>query len=176
MRQVSRDYAAFQRLKEIKNNINDFVKDGKNLLIYSINTGNGKTEWSKKLLLNWFDSIWPTTDIICRGLFISMPKLIQAMKDNISKENEYFQYINKNIITADLVIWDEINYKDWSNFEHDFMLNIISQRISIGKANIYTTNYSLQDIEKKLGSRLSSRIIGNSELIELKGSDKRNNQ
>ena len=39
------DYAAFSRLKEIKNNINDFVKNGKNILIYSKNTGNGKTEW-----------------------------------------------------------------------------------------------------------------------------------
>ena len=28
------DYAAFSRLKEIKNNINSFVNEGKNLLIY----------------------------------------------------------------------------------------------------------------------------------------------
>ena len=53
------------------------------------------------------------------------------------------------------------------------MLNIISQRTSIGKANIFTTNYDLQTIEQKLGSRLSSRIVGYSEKIELKGSDKR---
>lgn len=167
------DYDAFIKLRDIKNNIKDFVKEGKNLLIYSKNTGNGKTEWSKKLLLSWFDSIWPYTDVECRGLFISMPKLITCMKENISKPNEYFQYVNDNLVNADLVVWDEINYKDWSSFEQDFMLNIISQRVAIGKANIYTTNYDLQAIEQRLGSRLSSRIIGCSELVELKGSDKR---
>ena len=53
------------------------------------------------------------------------------------------------------------------------MLNIISQRLAMGKANVYTTNYSLADIEKRLGTRLASRIIGGSELVELKGLDKR---
>lgn len=168
------DYAAFSRLKEIKNNINNFVNEGKNLLIYSKNTGNGKTEWSKKLLLSYLNSIWSSTDLKCRALFISMPRFIQAMKENISKENEYFQFINENVSSVDLVIWDEINYKDWTQFELDYMLNIISQRLSTGKSNIYTTNYDLDIISKKLGTRLASRVIGSSELIEFVGKDQRN--
>lgn len=167
------DRDAYRQLKEIQTNIEDFVLNGKNLLIYSENTGNGKTEWSKKLLLSWFDHIWPTTDFICRGLFISLPKLMNAMKENITSPNEYFQYVNDNIVNADLVIWDEINYKDYSTFEHDYLLNIISQRLAIGKANIYTTNYKLPIIESKLGSRLCSRIVGSSIKIEFKGFDKR---
>ena len=94
-------------------------------------------------------------------------------KENISKENEYYNYVKDNIFTADLIIWDELNYKEWSEFEQDLMLNIISQRLAMGKANVYTTNYSLTDIEKRLGTRLASRIIGGSELVELKGLDKR---
>ena len=167
------DYDNFVRLKEIKNDIKSFVEGGKNLLIYSINTGNGKTEWAKKLLLSWFNSIWPYTELECRGLFISMPKFIQAMKENISKPNDYFEHINSNIVETDLVVWDELNYKELTQYQHDYLLNIISQRTSIGKANIFTTNYDLQTIEQKLGSRLSSRIVGYSEKIELKGSDKR---
>ena len=167
------DIDAFVRLKEIQKDINHFVSDGKNLLIFSETCGNGKTEWAKKLLLSWLGSIWHSTDFACRALFISMPKLVQAMKENISKENEYFQYINANLATADLIVWDEINYKDWTPYEQEFMLNVISNRISIGKSNIYTTNYGLEEIEKKLGARLNSRIVGCSELIELKGKDKR---
>ena len=170
----STDLDAFRRLKDIKDNISDFVTNGKNLLIYSTHTGNGKTEWSKKLLLAWFNTIWPTTDFECRGLFLSMPQLITAMKENISKPNSYFQYVNENIVKADIVVWDEINYKEWTSFEQEFLLNVISQRISKGKANIYTTNYDLNAIEKILGTRLASRIIGGSEHIEFKGSDKRN--
>ena len=101
------DLEAFKKLKNIKTNIKDFVESGKNLLIYSEHTGNGKTEWLKKLLLAYFDSIWPFTDIECRGLFISMPKFISAMKANISKEDPYYKYVMDNIIDADVVIFDE---------------------------------------------------------------------
>lgn len=167
------DRDVFIQLKGIQQNINEFVTGGSNLIIYSEFTGNGKTEWAKKLLFSWFNEIWPSTELECRGLFISMPKLLSALKDNISMSNEYFQYIKENIVKADLVIWDELNFKDLSAFEHDFMLNILDQRISIGKANVYTTNYPLDVTAKKLGSRLSSRIIGKSIKIELKGKDKR---
>lgn len=168
-----RDYKAYVRLKEIQSDINNFVLGGNNLLIFSKICGNGKTEWAKKLLLSWFGSIWHSTDFECRGLFLSMPRLMQSMKENISKPNEYFQYVNENLITADITVWDEINYKEWSPYEQDFMLNIISQRVSMGKSNIYTTNYDLKTIEKKLGARLASRIIGSSETIEFVGGDKR---
>ena len=167
------DREPYTQLKSIQKDITNFVNQGKNLLIYSERTGNGKTEWSKKLLLSWFDSIWPYTELECRGLFISMPRFINAMKENIGNSNEYFQYINENIIKADLVVWDEINYKDYTTFEHDYLLGIISQRLAMGKSNVYTTNYSLPIIEQKLGTRLSSRIIGSSIKVEFKGRDKR---
>lgn len=167
------DRPAFVRLKEIQADINNFVTSGHNLLIYSVNCGNGKTEWAKKLLLSWFGSIWHTTEMECRGLFISLPKIIAAMKENFTKPNDYFQYINDNLLTADLVVWDEINYKEWTSFEQEFMLNVISQRVTMGRSNIYTTNYDLPNIEKRLGARLTSRIIGGSELVEFKGADKR---
>ena len=167
------DLQSFRRLKEIKDHMEDFVKEGKNLLIFSKNTGVGKTEFAKKMLLSWFDKIWSTTDFECRGLFISLPKLMSSMKENISKENEYFQYVNSVVENADIVVWDELNYKELTTFEHDFLLNVIGGRIAVGKSNIFTSNYALEQIEQKLGSRLSSRIIGGSICVELKGTDKR---
>ena len=173
LRPPSEDYKAFVKLRDIKNSIYSFVTQGKNLLIYSRYTGNGKTEWSKKLLLAWLDSIWKSSEMECRALFVSMPKFIAAMKENISKPNQYYQFVNENISNVDLVVWDELNYKDWTPFEQDYMLNIISQRLALGKSNIYTTNYDLNVIEKKLGTRLASRILGCSEKVEFKGRDQR---
>ena len=167
------DRDAYGRLTQIQSNMSDFVKSGKNLLIFSENTGNGKTEWAKKLMLSWFDSIWATTDFECRGLFISVPTLLRSYISNISKPNEYFKYVDENIYDADLVVWDEINSKDYTGFEHDYIFNVINHRISIGKANIFTTNYNLDTIEKKLGTRLCSRIVGCSEKIQFVGKDKR---
>lgn len=144
------DYQSFTKLKDIKTSAGDFVKQGKNLLIYSQHTGNGKTEWSKKILLSWFDSIWASTDFKCRGLFISMPKLMSAKKESISNQNDYYDYVNSLINTVDVIVWDEINYKDLTPFEEEYLLNVISQRVGVGLSNIYTTNYTLRDIEKKL--------------------------
>ena len=98
------DREAYSKLSEIKNNMVDFVTSGKNLIIWSERTGNGKTEWAKKLIFSWFDAIWPSTDVECRGLFISLPKLMASLKNNISESNSYFKYVNEHILTADLVI------------------------------------------------------------------------
>lgn len=168
-----RDEKAYKELANIRTNIENFVTDGKNLLIYSQNCGNGKTEWSKKLLLAWFNSIWHKTTFKCRGLFIFMPNFISSAKDNLSKPNDYYSYVMENIYDADLVVWDEINYKNWTDYEAELLFQIISQRLAKGKSNIFTTNYSLNIITNKLGPRLSSRIIGSSELIEFKGADRR---
>ena len=167
------DKEAYHRLREIQENISDFVNRGKNLLIYSVNTGTGKTEWSKKLMLSWFNSIWASTDFVCRGLFIYVPSLLSSYKANISNPNEYFKYIDENILTADLVVWDELCSKDYTEYEHAYLLNAINQRIAMGKANVFNTNYSLDGIQEKLGSRLASRVIGSSEKIEFVGGDKR---
>lgn len=169
------DKEAFNELRTIQQNIGEFVSDGRNLLIYGVIAGCGKTSWARKLLLSYFDSIWKTADVSeCRGLFISLPRLMSAMKENITKPNEYYQYIQDNVINADLVIWDELNYKDMSEYEHSYLLTIIDRRLSLGKSNIYTGNFTLEILEKKLGTRLASRIVGGSKVIELKGSDKRN--
>lgn len=153
--------------------ISDFVKNGKNLLIYSEGTGNGKSAWSKKLLLSWLDSIWPFTDFTCRGLFVSVPSLLRNYVSNVSNFNETFNYIDENIYDADLVVWDEICSKDYTEFEHAYLLNVINSRMERGKANIFTTNYNLDTINKKLGTRLGSRVIGSSIKVEFKGGDKR---
>lgn len=167
------DMDKFQMLKNISNNIEDFVKSGKNLLIHSKITGNGKTAWAKKLLLSYFNKIWYSTDFTCRGLFIDMQIFFNKLRENIGKENDYIKHIQENILTADLVIWDEIAIKNITDYEHGYFLSYLNSRISAGKANIFTSNMTESELREKLGDRLYSRIVLNSKVIELKGKDKR---
>ena len=167
------DKDAYDKLRVIQDDIYNFVTQGKNLLIYSKYTGNGKTEWAKKLMLSWFNAIWSKTDFECRGLFVSLPKLLSSKQSNIDKPNEYYNYVVDNIIKADLVVWDELNYKKYNEFEHSFILDILSQRMALGKANIYTTNYGMKEIQERLGQRLMSRVVAPSIHIEFVGKDKR---
>jgi DNA replication protein DnaC len=170
------DKNAYIRLREIQNNINDFINKGCNLYIYSKNCGNGKTSWAIKLIQSYFINNWPTLSITSNtsALFISVPRFLQLSKENIKNDNAEFQYINNNVLNANLVVFDDIGTKEGTDFEKSYLYSYIDTRLNRGKSNIFTSNLSKEELENFLGERLCSRIYNSSECIELIGSDKRN--
>ena len=167
------DTAAFKQLAEISNNIVDFIKTGSNLYIHSTNVGNGKTSWALRMIQSYFNIIWPRAKLICKALFVNVPRFLNALKDNFRERDEYAQYIKENMYSADLVIWDDIGTKVATPYEVEMLFSILDTRLGLGKANIFTSNLSSTDLEKLLGPRLYSRICNTSIDIELKGTDKR---
>lgn len=167
------DKNSFLTLFEIKENIFDFVKSGKNLLIYSDNTGNGKTQWALKILMKYLSKVWSMDSFTTRGLFISVATLCSAFKDNFTQKVDYLQHIKDNILNADLVVWDDIGLKSLTPMEHDYLYSYINARIESGKSNIFTSNIRNDNLKTALGDRLYSRIMGCDEIITFQGSDKR---
>jgi DNA replication protein DnaC len=167
------DLEQFQKLAAIEQDIVKFISEGKNLYLHSTNCGNGKSSWSIRLVEAYFDKIWARTDGKCRVLFISVPRFLLALKDNITTRSSYVEYIKDNVLEADLVIWDDIAAKMGSEFELTHLLNIIDNRLALGKSNIYTSNLNRQQLYTALGERLTSRIANMSIDIELFGADKR---
>lgn len=167
------DLEQFKQLAEIEKDICRFIAEGKNLYLHSANCGNGKSSWSVRLAEAYFNRIWARTETKCRVLFISVPRFLLALKDNITTKSTYIDYIKENVLEADLVIWDDIAAKMGSEFELTHLLNIIDNRLALGKSNIYTSNLNRQQLYNALGERLTSRIANMSIDIELFGSDKR---
>ena len=168
------DLEQFKQLAEIEKNIVKFIEEGKNLYLHSSNAGNGKSSWSIRLIEAYFNKIWARSDGSCKALFISVPRFLLALKDNISNKSSYIEYIKENALEADLVVWDDIATKASSEFEASHLLSIIDNRIALGKSNIYTSNLNRQQLYTALGERLTSRVANISIDIELFGSDKRN--
>ena len=167
------DLEQFKQLAYIEQNIVKFIEDGKNLYLHSANCGNGKSSWSLRLTEAYFNKIWARSESRCRVLFISVPRFLLALKDNITARSSYVDYIKENVLEADLVIWDDIAAKMGSEFELTHLLNMIDNRLALGKSNIYTSNLNRQQLYTALGERLTSRIANMSIDIELFGSDKR---
>ena len=167
------DLEQFKQLAAIEQDIVKFIQEGKNLYIHSANCGNGKSSWSVRLAEAYFNKIWARSEAKCRVLFISVPRFLLALKDNISTKSSYVEYIKENVFEADLVIWDDIAAKMGSEFELTHLLNIIDNRLALGKSNIYTSNLNRQQLYTALGERLTSRIANMSIDIELFGADKR---
>ena len=168
------DLEQFKQLAQIEQNICKFIEEGKNLYLHSATPGNGKSSWSLRLIEAYFNKIWARSEPRCRVLFISVPRFLLALKDNISAKSNYVEYIKENVLDADLVIFDDVAAKVGSEFEISHLLSIIDNRITLGKSNIYTSNLNRQQLYSALGERLTSRIANMSIDIELFGSDKRN--
>lgn len=167
------DLQVFQKLADIQLNIETFILNGQNLYLHSNHCGNSKTSWAIKLIQAYFDKIWYKTDLTCRALFISVPRFLLALKDNISIKSDYIEFIKNNIMTADLVVWDDIGAKVASEFELNHLLSLIDGRIALGKSNIYTTNLGPKEMAANFGERLTSRICNLSIDLEFFGADKR---
>lgn len=167
------DKNEFLKLKEIETNIEEFVRKGENLYIYSSICGNGKTAWSIRLLQSYLNAIWYKADLCCVALFINVPRFLMTLKESFTHENNYINHIKKNVLTADIVVWDEIGYKAATQFETDQLLNLINTRLDLNLSNIYTSNIDTEALFELLGQRLGSRIINLSTCIKFNGKDKR---
>lgn len=167
------DLEQFKQLAAIEQDIVNFINEGKNLYLHSAIPGNGKSSWSLRLAEAYFNKIWARTSGKCRVLFISVPRFLLAIKDNISVKSPYVEYIKDNVLEADLVIWDDLASKVGSEFELSHLLSLIDNRLVLGKSNIYTSNLNRQQLYTAIGERLASRVANMSIDIELFGSDKR---
>ena len=167
------DREAFLRLRDIKDNIVDWVAGGNSLLIYSAQCGNGKTSWAIKLMQKYFEKVWAGNGFRCRGVFVNVTEFLMLAKESIKQSDEEFEMLKNNIREADLVIWDDIGVTALTKYEYDLLMGLINNRVLHGKANIYTSNSTEEKLEEYLGQRLKSRIYNESEIITFVGGDRR---
>lgn len=167
------DRSQFVELKNIKEDIGEWVKQGNSLYIHSSNFGNGKTSWAIKLLLAHFNDIWPGNGFRCRGVFVSVPAFILKNKEVISDRDSSFTELKHKILSADLVVWDDIASTKLSDYDHQLLLTYINERVLGRKSNIFTGNADKNQIVTFLGGRLASRVWNGSTIIQFKDVDKR---
>lgn len=173
------DLEAFRFLKDFMLDIEDNVQAGRGLFIYSPNKGNGKTTWACKIMNHHFRKIALRNNLRCRGVFIPVPEYLQDLRALIDEPSE--KLVEKmadlaiGIEKSDLVIWDDIGASKHSEWVRDRLFTYINRRESFPKAQIFTSNLSLEELteEDRLGSRIISRIKGQCEIVELYGVDMR---
>jgi len=168
-----RDRKMFVRLQEIKDTIEEWVKEGNTLYIYSEGFGNGKTSWAIKLMLAYFNAIWAGNGFRTRGVFISVPEFMDRNREIINNRDDEFVKMRQSIIDCDLVIWDDITSTKLTDFNHSLLLNYLDARTLANKSNIFTGNVDYEGMQKNLGGRLASRVWNASEVIQFVDEDKR---
>lgn len=176
LRPCQSDEQSFMELNTIKLNIKDFVSQGNNLLIYSAHTGNGKTTWATKILVEYIKSVGRVSfRDNCPGLFINVSNFLNKKKLAITDSSlaEEVKSIEKRILSANLVVFDDLGVKDISAYEMNSLYYWIDDRTSNLKSCIFTSNLSPQMLETVLDPRVYSRVINYSILKEITGGDNR---
>lgn len=170
------DKDAFQNIININNNINDFVTAGSNLFICSHQVGNGKTTIATKLLKSFINKNSSTAfPKMCPCFFIHVPSYLANKKVAMSDYNmaEKIKDIDEKIINAKIVVFDDIDTKQMSDYDANVLCQLINERVNNLRSCIYTSNILPDDMFKSIDARLYSRVVNLSKIIILKGGDGR---
>lgn len=177
------DKAAFKRLSEIRNNLQDFLignlnDDGlNNIVLCSENLGNGKTSWAVKLMLTFIESqkgrlnkvedSLVTVDNYDYCVFCQSVPFLVEMKQFGNNKHSYEMY--QRLCKTSLAVIDDLGAVPMSQYDYNIIYAIFEKRLFAGMPTIITTNFAdKKSAEKELGPRLVDRIWNNSEIINFK--------
>lgn len=174
LKMVEKDKGVVSKIIEVRNGLNDFVKQGKNLLLQSANCGNGKTSWGIKLLqkqieLNALNSAYSAPP----AFFVFVPSLLVEARKSISGNSRQLDKIEYMVENCPLIMFDEIGGIPLKDYDLLILTHLIEKRIQKGLSNIYTTNCQDEVLKVNLGDRLFDRVNRLSTVLTFKGSSMR---
>lgn len=172
------DADQFIRLREIRENLYDFLcSSTNNLVLCSKNLGNGKTSWAIKLMLtfielqegklNHVDENEVNLDNFDFCVFCQSVPFLVKMKQFGNNKDTYTMF--NRLCKTQLAIIDDLGVVPMSQYDYNIIYAILEERIFSGKPTIVTTNFvRTEEAAKELGVRLADRLWNNSEIIEFK--------
>lgn len=168
LRPESKDLEVFYTLKDIQEDIEMFVQEGRILYLWGYQSGCGKSEFSCKLMKTYLVMKCFGNGFKDRAWFEYVPSFLLLAKNFEDKESR--QEHIKNLVTRDLVVLDDIGAIRNTQYDIAVLSDIINTRYSKGLATIYTSNLPPDElqIDDRLISRLASDIV-----LEIKGNSHR---
>lgn len=167
------DIPAFEALNEYKERVLEKVEAGEGLYIWGKSTGSGKTSWACKVMSHYFRKIAFDTGLENEGLYIFLPTFLEDLRDNYESKDPDFEQVLSMVKGCRLLIIDDIGAERVTEWVRERMVSIINTRVSNNLATIYTSNLSPEELKRELGDRISSRVLGSSQVVEIAGGDRR---
>ena len=159
-------------MTEIQRQTYKHIMSGRDVCACS-GTGTGKTAWACKIMSYYFRKIAFKSGLENEGLYIFLPTFLEDLRSFYDNPDPDFAEEIQMVKSCKLLIIDDIGAEKPSEWVRERLLSFINARVSNGLSTIYTSNLSLEELDNKMGQRVSSRIKGSTKEIQLSGSDRR---
>lgn len=159
----------FKQFVELASWVNDRTKlywrikqKSEGMFLYSKSKGNGKTSWACKIMLNYLRGLPNTMESFEKPLvqFVSVPSLFDTLRSGMDNPTPELRQLEEIIKTCDLVIFDDIGAESPSKWVKEKLYIYINERSANGRATIFTSNLTIEELEDTLGDRITDRIWG----------------
>jgi DNA replication protein DnaC len=135
----------------------------------------GKSGRSKTVFITALAKEW-----IMQGLqvdFISYPAFIMDLQDSFhDSEASAYKMAKKKAIFEGILLIDDLGVEKPTAFVEQVTYYIINEREQRKLITVFTSNFSLQEIDEQRDSRISSRIGGMCKVLNFQGPDRRVNR
>ena len=141
--------------------------------------GTGKTDMAVSLLKNIVLNAEPVLEYERLrlpenlGLFVSVPVMLLNIRSAFKSETTDESDLIKKYVKPEVLVMDDLGTEKITDWVMQTLYVLINSRYEEEKQTIITSNYSLEDIRKNLNDKITSRITAMTEIIELKGIDRR---
>lgn len=138
----------------------DFTKQNKSLaptyLCGKVRTGKTIKAW--QMVLEWHCSQY--SQRLSRDfIFISITELLAEFRNSYSNQTTTEEKILKKYKKVKLLVLDDFGAEKTTEWAYQMLYMVLSYRYDYEMITIYTSNFSLNELSKRLGDdRLSSRI------------------
>lgn len=149
-------------LKIVKNFIYNFDNPDEKNLLFTGNTGLGKTFLSN-CIANEILNINKTV------LYQTAPVMLDTILDYRFNKNDGLIY--KEILNVDLLIIDDLGTENAHSMKFTELFNIINSRIISNKKTLISTNLDVNELLKTYDERIFSRLAGNYNICRFFGED-----
>ena len=104
-------------------------------------------------------------------LFLSCPEFLLEMREGINGRKKSQYHLFDLARQVKLLVLDDIGAERSSEWVQETLFVLLNYRYEELLPTIFTTNCSLDELEAKLGERISSRIVEMSRCIRIQGED-----